>query len=367
MTIVEELDEFIGRFVVMNDDQRLVVALWIIHTYCLDAFEQTPYLLITSPEKQCGKSRLLEVLEIVVAKPWMAVLPSEAVAYRKIDFEQPTLLLDEVDTIFSTKSADRYESLRALLNAGHRRGLKVPRCLGTGTDFQEFSVFCPKVIAGIGAVPDTIADRAIPIRLSRRRRSETVERFLRREVAGPAEAMRERLAEWAQTHGDGLLEAFPQMPEELSDRMQEGAEGLIAIADELRHGEAARDALVALLTAERLDSQERMQVRLLEDLKVIYELEKYEGETGIFSRLLIKELHRMEDRGWPDYYGRGFQLKDLTSLLKHYDIRSTTVRAGKRVQREVLKDGDKPVAKGYLRDELYEKAFSRYLDAGDPA
>ncbi|MEZ5077146.1 MAG: hypothetical protein R2725_06875 [Solirubrobacterales bacterium] len=158
MTIVEELDEFIGRFVVMDDDQRLVVALWIIHTYCLDAFEQTPYLLITSPEKQCGKSRLLEVLELFVAKPWMAVLPSEAVAYRKIDLDQPTLLLDEIDTIFNSKSADRYESLRAILNSGHRRGITVPRCLGTGTEFQEFSVFCPKVIAGIGSIPETVAE-----------------------------------------------------------------------------------------------------------------------------------------------------------------------------------------------------------------
>ena len=48
---------------------------------------------------------------------------------------------------------------------------------------QTFSVYCPKAFAGIGdCLPDTIADRAIPIRLKRRTRDEAVERFRLRDV-----------------------------------------------------------------------------------------------------------------------------------------------------------------------------------------
>jgi hypothetical protein len=77
-----------------------VVALWIAHTHAVEAFETTAFLAITSPEKQWGKTRLLDVLELVVARPWRAIMPSEAVVYRKIADVQPTLMLDETDAVF---------------------------------------------------------------------------------------------------------------------------------------------------------------------------------------------------------------------------------------------------------------------------
>src|SRR5437763_13349 len=119
---IDDLRKFIRRYVVLDDEELLAVALWSVHTYNFQLWEQSPYLAVTSPEKQCGKSRLLEVLECVTARPWKAILPSEAVTYRKISLRAPTLLLDETDTIFNPRVADKYEGLRALLNAGNRRG-----------------------------------------------------------------------------------------------------------------------------------------------------------------------------------------------------------------------------------------------------
>ena len=52
----------VRRFVVLSPDQAAVVALWIAHTHSIDAFEQTPYLAITSAEKRSGKTRKLEVV-----------------------------------------------------------------------------------------------------------------------------------------------------------------------------------------------------------------------------------------------------------------------------------------------------------------
>ena len=57
------------------------------------------------------------------------------------------------------------EALRGVLNTGHRRGGKASCCVGQGANitYKDFSTFCPKAIAGIGKLPDTVADRSIPI------------------------------------------------------------------------------------------------------------------------------------------------------------------------------------------------------------
>ncbi len=114
-----ETHDFIRRYVVLSDDQAVTCSLWVFHTYLIDAAETTPYLEVTSPEKRSGKSRLLDVLQELVWNPWRAVLPSEAVTYRKIADGATTLLLDEVDAIFGPK-AKEHEGLRAMLNAGYR-------------------------------------------------------------------------------------------------------------------------------------------------------------------------------------------------------------------------------------------------------
>jgi hypothetical protein len=171
-SLVSDLTAFIESYVVMTEAQTLVVALWAIHTHCFQAFEQTPYLAVTSPEKQCGKSRLLEVIELLVARPWMAIVPSEAVLYRQVHFSKPTLLLDEVDTIFNPQAAKYYEGHRAILNAGHRQGAMVPRCVGPKQQIENFRTYCPKMLAGIGTLPDTVADRSVPINRSRSSSSE---------------------------------------------------------------------------------------------------------------------------------------------------------------------------------------------------
>jgi len=343
---------FIRRYVVMTEDQLLVVAIWVTHTHCVKMFEQTPYLSVMSPEKQCGKSRLLEVLELIVRQPWNAILPSEAVVFRTIHGSTPTLLLDEIDTVFHPSTADKYEGLRAILNAGHRRGSKVPRCVGPDQEIAEFCVFCPKVLAGIGAaLPDTVADRSIPIRLERRRRTEALERFRRRDVKPAADRLRKRIIKWVDIHAESLGAARPNMPEELNDRAQEGCECLVAIADALGVGEAIRAALVALLTEERLDDQESMRLRLLRDIRTIFEQrEAKRGRrlTGISTDELLKQLRRIEEAPWASYYEREMTARDLANLLAHYNISSTTIR---------FKDGAR---KGYKRDGLYG-AWSRYL------
>ena len=174
-----------GYVVFPSPHEPVAVALWTAHAHAADAAETSPYLAATSAEKRSGKTRLLDVLEQLTPRPWRAVTPSEAVVFRKLAQDHPTLLLDEVDAIFGTKrQADSHEGLRAILNAGNRRGTTVPRIVGEGKRMrvEDFDVFGPKALAGIGRMPDTVADRSIPVRLERRARTEPVAKFRYREA-----------------------------------------------------------------------------------------------------------------------------------------------------------------------------------------
>ncbi len=177
------LSKYLPRFVLFSSDaQPIVLALWIAHAWAIEAFDVTPYPNISSAEKRSGKTQLLECLSYVVPKPWLTLSPSEAVLYRKTEKEGPTLLLDESDALFLKSGSDRQEYIRAYLNSGNRRGAVVTRCMGANFEPVDFKTFCPKVISGIGVLPDTVADRSIPIRLIRKSRSEKVERLRERDA-----------------------------------------------------------------------------------------------------------------------------------------------------------------------------------------
>ncbi|HEX5173002.1 MAG TPA: DUF3631 domain-containing protein, partial [Gaiellaceae bacterium] len=341
--LLDGLLTVIGRYIVMTPAQRLVVALWIIHTYLVGLLEQTAYLTVTSPVRQCGKTRLLELFELTVPRPWPAVTPSEAVVYRTVHARMPTLLLDEVDAIFAPKTADRHEGLRAILNAGHRRGATVPRCIGVSSKPQDFNVYCAKVLAGIGVLPDTITDRSIPIRLARKRRSEEVERFRRREAKQLCDPLKAELERWAEEHGATIAAARPPLPDELSDRMQEGCEPLLAIADRLGCGLEAREALVELLTEERLDERENAQEKLLRDVRHAF---VSADQHVLPTESLLATLNA--DEPWSTWYGNGLDARGLATLLRPYGITSRTVRVGDETP------------KGYRRADL-EDAWTRYL------
>ena len=175
-TLLGDVRSFIRRFVVLDDHQADALALWVAHTHVFDAFGCTPYLAITSAEKRSGKTRLLEVLELLVGEPLPTANISDAALFRVVADKSPTLLMDEVDAIFKSRGR---EELRGLLNAGYRRGAVAHRMGGANNrNLETFPAYCPKAFAGIGdCLPDTITDRSIPIRLKRRIRGEIVERF----------------------------------------------------------------------------------------------------------------------------------------------------------------------------------------------
>ncbi len=347
---------FIKRFIVLRDHhQAVALALWVIHTHAFDAADSTPYPLITSPEKRSGKSRLLEILDLLVARGWHVSGISEAVLFRKIAKVCPTLLLDEVDSIFANH-AEKTEPIRALINAGSRRGSKVSRCVGRNHDVEDFAVFCPKCLAGIesGRLPETIRDRSIPIRL-RRKRDEEVERFRFGQVKKEAEELVAAIEAWAQENIEALKITHPTIPSQLNDRAAEGWEPLLAIAELAGEDwpEKAASAAVALCADVEIED-DSFGVQLLADIKRIWNPDKL-GHT-LFSQDICERLSQLEDGPWKTW-GRnrkvpGFGPRDVGKYLRRYDITSRTVRVG-----EVT-------LKGYHYQQ-FEDAWARYVPDTD--
>jgi hypothetical protein len=336
---------FLRRFVVLSAGQADAAALWVAHTYAIGAAEATPYLAVTSAEKRSGKTRLLDVLELLVARPWRAITPTEAVVFRKIERDGPTLLLDEVDAIFGPKARE-HEGLRALLNAGNRRGTRVPRCVGPTHALQEFEVFCPKALAGIGELPDTLADRAVAIRLKRKAPGESVERFRRREVESQAEQLRFELEPALAASLAQLTGARPAIPVELDDRAADAWEPLFAIAELAGVGwaERARSAALALSVGQARED-ESAGVRLLADVLRVFE---ESGRDGLTKAELLAALVALEDAPYGER--ERFTTNRLSRILKRYGVPSDAY----------VHDENGKSHRGWQR-EHFADAWTRYL------
>jgi len=320
--VLDDCKTFIRRFVVLTDDQADAATLWVAHTHVFEAFSCTPYWWVTSAEKRSGKTRLLEVLELLVRDPLPTANISDAALFRVIHERRPSLLIDEVDAIFGKKS--QRDELRGIINAGYRRGAMTHRMGGTNnTTLQMFNVFCPKAFAGIGdALPDTVADRAITVRLKRRTRDKTVERFRLREVEPEGHTLRDRLAEWLEPLFDYLVESRPALPDELDDRAQDVWEPLLAIAD-LDEGWSvrARAAAVALSTGEERED-DSLTAQLIRDVSIVF---AEHDDKPLQTSVLLEGLYRIEESPWGDYFGKPLNAHSLSRLLKPYRVRTMPV------------------------------------------
>jgi Protein of unknown function (DUF3631) len=347
--LLDALETFVRRFVVLSDAQAVAVVLWIGHTHAHEAAQATPYLAVTSAEKRSGKSRLLEVLALLVRNPLKAVGATEAALFRSLGGDRPpTVLFDEVDAIFGPKSPQN-EGLRAILNAGYTRGTPVLRCVGEGTKqkVEAFQVFGPKALAGIGKLPDTIADRSLPIRLKRRSRTEHVDRFLLRAAPTDAAPLVSALSAWAEDNLDLLADARPELPDALDDRAQDVCEALLAIADLAgpTWAKRARRALIEVRGGQAAD-EDTTGVRLLAACQTAFETE---GVARLSTVTLIEALAADAEQGWDWVTPR-----TLATRLGRFEIHSTTV---------ALQDGTR--AKGY-KVEDFADVWDRYLPRNGP-
>jgi hypothetical protein len=352
--LLEMVEAYLRRWLVLERSELVALTLWVVHTHAFEAAECTPYIAISSPLPASGKTRSLEALELVTAKGWLTSDVSPAVLYRTIEQRTPTLLLDESDATFKGDK-ERAEAIRGVLNSGYRLGGSTTRCEPPNWEPREFSTFCPKAFAGLGRLPDTIADRSIPIRLRRKRSDEKVERFRRRDVVGEAKELRARATATVALHLDGLREARPELPEQLGDRAADVWEPLLAIAEQAggEWPDQARAAATALSAPDDAD-EDVPGLKLLADIRDAF---TRHATDRLATRELITELATDDEGPWADYRGKNRRISpaELARHLRPFSIRSRTIW---------LADGDTP--KGFLREQ-FEDAWARYLPAAPPA
>ena len=350
-TLVEALDgleRFLRRHVVFARLEAIVaVVLWIAHTHAIEHAEATPYLAISSPEKQSGKTRLLECLQLLAHDcSGIAITPTASTIYRSLEAAPgATLLLDELDAVFRDRS-DRYEEVRAVINAGHRRGATVPRSIPGPKNtwvVKLFPVFGPKALAGIGKLPDTIADRSIAIRMQKRKRSEPIEKFrvrtAREETAGLVLALVAALT--AEPPG---LEA--SLPPELPDRAADAWEPLLAIADAAGGAWPARARRAAVVLHASREQDDSRGLRLLSDVRLVFDARDVER---ISTADLTTALQADEENPWASERSP-LTPHRVARLLHPFEIASKQLRIGATS------------LKGYER-EAFVDAWERYLPA----
>jgi hypothetical protein len=208
-----------------------------MHTWVADYADFTPYIYLHSPVMRCGKTQVHRIVEPLVKNPLRTCNISESALFREIADSHPTLLWDEIDSIFGNRRAsEANENKRALLNAGFERGIQAIRMERSPNGFKKISYdpFGPKILAGIGRIPETIVDRSISILIHRKLKTQPCQKYRRRDRA-EAKPLHDSLEAWSKDEElqKTLRESQPQMPEFLTDRQEDIWEPLLAIADSI--------------------------------------------------------------------------------------------------------------------------------------
>jgi putative DNA primase/helicase len=340
--LIDEVANIIKRHVSVPTRAEDAIALWVVHTHCLDAADWSPRLAITSPTHGCGKTTLMTLITDLVPRALEADGISPAAVYRSIEKWRPTLLLDEIDSYLPDN-----EPLRGALNSGHQRGKSIVRVEGDNHEVTLFSTWCALAVALIGNLPDTLRSRSIHIELQRRAANEQLERYRRRNR--PYTDVARKIARWTQDNIEALRDAEPDMPEELVDRSGDNWRALLAIADRAggMWGGPTGKAREAALTLNRIEGERSIGVELLADIRTILA----DGD-GVSSDDLATKLAEMEDRPWPEF---GKAKKPITKnaiarLLKPFAIKPDLI--------------DHPITgsrcRGYQATDLRD-VFARYL------
>jgi hypothetical protein len=299
------------------------LALWIFHTYVLDATHITPRLAITSPAEECGKSVVLDCLSKLCLRARLIVEPTAAAIFTAIEENQPSLLIDEGDEP-GRRGVD--ELLRRVINAGHRRGVTVAR---KGINYETFA---PVAVGSIGRQTRTWESRAIKFLVHRAKPSEQtlIEEWTQETHNSPnwLELSR-KCSRAAKDQLDAIKAAMlkVEIPKELFGRQRDNWRILLAIAHVAGTLWAllARDAAIALSLNARPQAD---GILLLKDMMKLIDTLCPNGEAAMFSKDIEHRLRHLEDREWQPRARITMNL--IARELGTFGVRPQSVRLGHR-------------------------------------
>jgi putative DNA primase/helicase len=340
--LLDSIEKTFRRYIVLPKGGGEALALWTLHAWTADAGDVSPFMVLVSPTKRCGKTSVLMILYYLTTRSELASNISASALFRYVEEFRPTLLIDEADTFVRDNDA-----MRGILNSGHTKAAAhVIRNVESNGEHKprRFSTWAPKAIATIRELADTLEDRAIVVTLQRKPKLAAVAR-LRKRDSNEFVTLRRQAARWAADNFEKLTDPDPDIPEVLNDRAADNWRPLLAIAD-LASGRwppRAREA-ARLLSGEGHESSS-INVELLADAK-----EAFGDKEAMSSADLVAALVADPERPWAEWRrGRPLTQKQLAGLLKPFCIISQTVHI------PGFKD-----AKGYSR-AAFEEAWSAYL------
>jgi hypothetical protein len=211
---------------------------------------------------------------------------------------------------------------------------------------EELAAYCAVALAGLDDLPDTLMSRSVIVRMRRRAPSEVIEPFRHRVHSAAGTALRDALAEWMKAVPVG---AWPEMPEQITDRNADIWEALFAVADEAggTWPDRARLAAVTLVT-DVTAAPASLGVRLLEDIQTAFG-----DQDNLTTESLLSALVAMDEAPWGELRGKPLDARGLARRLAKYEVKPKTIRNGNLV------------AKGYSRSDFFD-AWSRYVTCNGP-
>src|ERR1700730_12092448 len=316
--LLDSIRRVFRRYIVLPKGADIALPLWVLHAWTYDAGDISPFMVLVSPTKRCGKTNVLILLHYLTPRSELASNISASALFRYIEEVRPTLLIDEADTFIKEN-----EEMRGILDSGHTKtAAYVIRNVEVNAEHKprRFSTWAPKAIATIRSLADTLEDRSVVLQLQRKSKATSVARLRRRDKDEFAR-LRSRGARWAADNFSKLTDPDPDIPDALNDRAADNWRPLLAIAD-LAGGawpQRARES-ACLLSGEGHDSTS-VNVELLADIRLAF------GETDVIrSADLVGKLITDPERPWAEWrHGKPITQKQLASLLRPFGIISETV------------------------------------------
>lgn len=343
--LLDEITSTVRRHVSLRQHLAETTVLWSVLAHCHDAAEHSPILALQSAVKRCGKTNLLAIVAELVPRSLPTANITPAALFRAVEMWHPTLLIDEGDTFLKDN-----EDMRGILNSGLTRASAFCiRCDGEDNTPRAFSTWCPKLIALIGRLPETLQDRAIIVTLQRRLEHEQVVRFDRRHHPA-VHKLRRKAARFALDNTPQLAGADPSMPPGLHDRARDCWRPMLAIADIAggHWSETARRAAIAVSGGGGDEADASAGVMLLSHVR---EVMTSKGACSIRSSELVIDLCANEEWPWGEWRGgKPISTRGVAFQLKPFGIRSKHAAAGNRYHAEDFAD-----------------AWARYLPSIPPA
>jgi len=359
--LLSAMSAFFSRFIIFErPSDPDVLALWALGTHCVDCFNIFPRLGLSSPDAECGKSSVLDILNCFVCRPLMTSNLTTASAFRVIELLHPTLLVDELDSFIES-----IPDIGNLLNSGHKRGSHVLRVVGEKMEVRKFATYGPVAYCTIGKPGGPLRSRSILIRMLRKLADQVTENFsIEERPALAAELLNisRKAIRWANDHDAEVKNVSPATGK-LANRQRDNWRALLKVAEV--SGGVWPEKVFEAAGVPPPKRKQSNEIRILRDIRNIFYSRKV---RQIPSKILVADLLLQTESPWYRLHSarEPLDMADLADLLDAFDIDPKPLRLSEPEQQHFFESKqEQPVTKGY-KLEQFATPFARMLQGEAP-